>query len=51
MLESSVLFKSQSSVALAGELRISLGKLVRRLREHARAGDISNAQKSVRRRL
>jgi len=33
--------------ALAGELRISLGKLNRRLREQAHAGDFTSAQKSV----
>ncbi len=33
--------------ALAGELRISLGKLIRRLREQAHAGDFTSAQKSV----
>jgi DNA-binding MarR family transcriptional regulator len=32
---------------LAGELRISLGKLIRRLREQAHPGDFSSAQKSV----
>jgi DNA-binding MarR family transcriptional regulator len=32
---------------LAGELRISLGKLIRRLREQAHAGDFTSAQKSV----
>lgn len=34
-------------VALAGELRISLGKLKRRLREQAHPGDFTSAQKSV----
>jgi DNA-binding MarR family transcriptional regulator len=33
--------------ALAGELRISFGKLNRRLREQAHAGDFTSAQKSV----
>jgi DNA-binding MarR family transcriptional regulator len=32
---------------LAGELRISMGKLVRRLREQAHPGDFTSAQKSV----
>ena len=32
---------------LAGELRISLGKLIRRLREQAHPGDFTSAQKSV----
>jgi DNA-binding MarR family transcriptional regulator len=33
--------------ALAGELRISLSKLIRRLREQAQPGDFTSAQKSV----
>jgi DNA-binding MarR family transcriptional regulator len=33
--------------ALAGELRVVLGKLLRRLREQADAADFTNAQKSV----
>jgi len=33
--------------ALAGELRVVVGKLNRRLREQAHAGDFTNAQKSV----
>jgi DNA-binding MarR family transcriptional regulator len=33
--------------ALAGELRISVGKLIRRLRAHAHPGDFTSAQKSV----
>lgn len=33
--------------ALAGELRISLSKLVRRVREQAHPGDFTSAQKSV----
>ena len=33
--------------AMAGELRISLGKLIRRLREQAHSGDFTSAQKSV----
>lgn len=32
---------------LAGELRISVGKLIRRLREQAHPGDFTSAQKSV----
>jgi DNA-binding MarR family transcriptional regulator len=41
--------KSQSPplAALAGELRVVVGKLNRRLREQAHAGDFTNAQKSV----
>jgi DNA-binding MarR family transcriptional regulator len=37
--------------ALAGELRISISKLVRRVREHAHPGDFTSAQKSVLHRL
>lgn len=37
--------------ALAGELRIGLGKLVRRLREQAQAGDFTSSQRSVLHRL
>jgi DNA-binding MarR family transcriptional regulator len=33
--------------ALAGELRVVIGKLVRRVRDKAHAGDFTNAQKSV----
>ena len=33
--------------ALAGELRVAIGKLSRRLREQAQAGDLTEAQKSV----
>jgi DNA-binding MarR family transcriptional regulator len=33
--------------ALAGELRVVIGKLKRRLREQIRAGDFTEAQKSV----
>lgn len=33
--------------ALAGELRVVVGKLVRRAREHSRTGDFTAAQKSV----
>ncbi len=38
---------SPESAALAGELRITLGKLIRRVREHAHPGDFTLAQKSV----
>ena len=34
-------------LALAGELRICLGKLIRRLREQSNPGDFSTSQKSV----
>lgn len=40
-----------SLAALAGERRITLGKLVRRLREQTPANDFTSAQKSVRLRL
>jgi len=33
--------------ALAGDLRIAVGKLVRRFREQAQSGDFTSAQKSV----
>jgi len=33
--------------ALAGELRVVIGKLIRRAREQSNAGDFTNAQKSV----
>src|SRR6267378_1606694 len=36
---------------LAGELRVSISKLTRRLREHAHPGDFTSAQKSVLHRL
>ncbi len=37
--------------ALAGELRVSIGKLVRRVRAQAQTGDFTSAQKSVLHRL
>jgi len=40
--------RSETSLAtLAGELRIALGKLKRRLREQARPNDFTDSQKSV----
>jgi len=33
--------------ALAGELRVALGVLIRRVREQTQAGDLTSAQKSV----
>lgn len=36
---------------LAGELRVSIGKLIRRVREQAHPGDFTSAQKSVLHRL
>ncbi|UPG84044.1 MarR family transcriptional regulator [Luteibacter aegosomatis] len=47
MVKSSLPPKAPPAAALAGELRISLGKLVRRLREQAHPGDFTSAQKSV----
>jgi DNA-binding MarR family transcriptional regulator len=39
--------QSTDLAALAGELRMSVGKLARRAREHSHAGDFTSAQKSV----
>lgn len=39
--------ESPELAALAGELRVVVGKLIRRVREQAAAGDFTNAQKSV----
>jgi DNA-binding MarR family transcriptional regulator len=39
--------KSPPLTVLAGELRVVIGKLVRRAREQAQAGDFTHAQKSV----
>src|SRR5580698_2539884 len=47
MPKSSLTSEASSVVALAGELRISLGKLKRRVREQAHPGDFTSAQKSV----
>jgi DNA-binding MarR family transcriptional regulator len=38
---------AERTVALAGELRVLLGQLSRRLREQAHAGDLTGSQKSV----
>lgn len=38
---------SNDHAALAGELRIVLGRLIRRLREQSQPGDFRNSQKSV----
>lgn len=38
---------SPQRAALAGELRVVVGKLLRRMRELGHAGDFTNAQKSV----
>ncbi|MBD1551207.1 MarR family winged helix-turn-helix transcriptional regulator [Pseudomonas typographi] len=47
MVKSSLTSAAPSAASLAGELRISLGKLVRRLREQAHPNDFTSAQKSV----
>ena len=47
MVKSSTKTDTLQLAVLAGELRISLGKLVRRLREQAHSGDFTSAQKSV----
>jgi DNA-binding MarR family transcriptional regulator len=47
MVRRSLASEAPASAALAGELRISLGKLHRRLREQADPADFTAAQKSV----
>lgn len=47
MLKSSVASDTSGLATLAAELRISGGKLVRRLREQSHAGDFTSSQKSV----
>ena len=47
MLKQSSTSETPQLTALAGDLRISVGKLVRRLREQAHSGDFTSAQKSV----
>lgn len=47
MAKQSRTFEAPQLAALAGELRISLGKLIRRVREQAHPGDFTSAQKSV----
>src|SRR5579863_8331743 len=47
MIKTSQMPESLSLTALAGELRVTIGKLVRRAREQADAGDFTNSQKSV----
>lgn len=39
--------QNPNASALSGELRVVLGKLIRRLREQADVGDLSSSQKSV----
>jgi DNA-binding MarR family transcriptional regulator len=47
MLKQSLTAETSQSEALAGELRIALSKLIRRVREQAHPGDFTSAQKSV----
>lgn len=47
MVKPSLISKGPSVASLAGELRITLGKLIRRVREQAHPGDFTAAQKSV----
>ena len=47
MLKRSPTSETPQLTALAGDLRISVGKLVRRLREQAHSADFTSAQKSV----
>lgn len=47
MSRTSQTYGSPQLPALAGELRVVVSKLIRRLREQAHAGDLTNAQKSV----
>jgi DNA-binding MarR family transcriptional regulator len=47
MAKSSDGSEPSSSIALAGELRVAIAKLIRRLREQAQVGDFSESQKSV----
>lgn len=47
MTRSSSPSETQSTADLAGELRIAVGKLIRRVREQAHPGDFTSAQKSV----
>jgi len=47
MTKSSRKTEASAPAALAGELRISVGKLVRRLREQAQAEDFTSSHKSV----
>ena len=39
--------ESPDLVALAGEIRISVGKLIRKLREQSNTGDFTSSQRSV----
>ncbi len=51
MVKQSSTSDTSQLAALAGELRISLSKLIRRLREQAHPGDFTSSQKSVLHRL
>jgi DNA-binding MarR family transcriptional regulator len=47
MSRTSQTYASPELAALAGELRVVLSKLIRRVREQVHAGDLTNSQKSV----
>jgi Transcriptional regulators len=47
MIKSPGTHEAPLAAALAGELRISLGRLIRRLREQTHPNDFTSAQKSV----
>jgi DNA-binding MarR family transcriptional regulator len=47
MIKKTYTSETAKVAALAGELRISLSKLIRRVREQAHPGDFTSAQKSV----
>ena len=47
MVKQALTSEAAQLAALTGELRISLGKLIRRVREQASAGDFTSAQQSV----
>ncbi len=51
MVKGSHVSKAARLPTLAGELRVSVGKLIRRVREQAHPGDFTSAQKSVLHRL
>jgi len=47
MVKQALTSEAAQLAALAGELRISLSKLIRRVREQASAGDFTSSQQSV----
>jgi len=47
MVKPSLKSEAPPAASLAGELRITLGKLIRRVREQAHPGDFTSAQTSV----